>query len=77
MEHCAGLVLGRKLGRGAMRDMSVKQYMAALERHGFEPQPFGWVKINKVREVHPANAGPRLRDRLAYLIKCKEEHTND
>ena len=57
-----------------MRDMSWKQYKAALERHGFKPQLLGYIKINDRLSVHPANAGIRLRDRLAYLLKAEQKY---
>lgn len=61
-----------------MRDMTKTAYAAALKRHGFQwyspwMEFFGYVKISEKLSVHPSNAGPRLRDRLAYLIRCAEK----
>ena len=56
-----------------MRDMTNGQYKAALKRHGFRQEPFGYVRVTDRLIVHPANAGKNRRARLAYLISRADE----
>lgn len=52
-------------------DMSVKQYLAALKRHGFTNAHFGYLylpaPLNHI-QVFAGHGGERLRDRLAYVL---------
>jgi len=56
-----------------MRDMTKRQYEAALKRHGFRQEPFGYVMVTDRLIVHPANVGKNRRARLAYLISRADE----
>lgn len=62
------------------RDMTQKQFDAALKRHGMVDLGFmGYVRIKSpVRDaatnVSAWNAGDRRRDQLAYLIKAKDRY---
>lgn len=54
------------------RDMTQKQFDAALEKRGMKKLPFmGYVDIGGGRHVSVLNAGigSRRRDQLAYLIQ--------
>jgi len=59
-----------------MRDMTKKQFMQALERHGMKFEGFlGYVNLGvpgKHVAVSVHNAGPKLRDKLAYLLQQRE-----
>jgi hypothetical protein len=60
----------------AGRDMTKAAFDAACERRGFQPQGFmGYYSLggDTVALVSVLNAGPRRRDRLAYLIAKKRE----
>ena len=56
------------------RDMSKAQYRASLKRYGMNQTFLGYVDIGFGVTVHPANAGPRLRDRLAYLLSRQRHY---
>lgn len=57
------------------RDMTQKQFDAALAKHGMQRTGFmGYVKLGVGGvEVSMLNAGDRRRDRLAYLLAKKRE----
>ncbi len=56
------------------RDMTEIQFVNACSRRNFKPQGFmGYYNIGGGRCVSVDNAGPRLRDRLAYLIRMESE----
>lgn len=60
------------------RDMSKKAFAAALKRYNMEPCGFlgyviVWRTSNASARVSRYNAGPRLRDQLAYLIEKQDE----
>lgn len=55
------------------RDMTEKQYRAALRRHDFHDQGFlGYVDIGHGVMVSVWNAGVRRRDRLALLLRERD-----
>lgn len=60
-----------------MRDMSKKQFLAALKRHGMVPEGFmGYVRLNVSGQhvcVSHWNAGNNLRAKLAYLLREQEK----
>lgn len=60
-----------------MRDMTPRQFMAALERHDMKPAGFmGYIEIgieNHRISVCKFNAGNNRRAQLAYLLKSKAE----
>ena len=57
------------------RDMTQKQFEAALKRNGIGPCKFmGYHKISKHASVSVWNAGDKRRDQLAYLIEQKRKH---
>lgn len=55
------------------RDMSQKQYLAAMERHGFIRDPgMGYWQLpiaNKEILVSDWNAGSNRRTKLAYMLR--------
>lgn len=56
-----------------MRDMTLKQFRAALDRHGFRLVGFmGYVDIGGGVSVCYLNAGNNHRAQLAYLLQQKE-----
>lgn len=59
------------------RDMSKKEFGAACERRGFEPEGvMGYYRLNLPGRHHCVsvyNAGDRRRDQLAYLIREQEK----
>ena len=61
------------------RDLTDKQFFAALARNGFRPRfnPLGYVEIidgpAKGLNICAFNAGTRKRDMLAYLKREKRE----
>ncbi len=64
------------------RDMTEKQFLAALDKHGFgRPKTFGYVRLPEPyasTSVSLLNGGDTLRSKLAYLLaelKRKEERT--
>jgi len=63
----------------AKRDMTERQFLAAMEKHGFgEIGPFGYVHLpidGQHIRVSIRNArSDRLRDILAYLLHEKARH---
>ncbi len=53
------------------RDMTERQFMAALNKHGFsKPKAYGYVALanNPNVSVCMWNGGRRLRECLAYLL---------
>jgi len=53
-----------------MRDLTEKQYEAALKRHGIGPrQPLNYRNIGGGYEVAESNGGTTRRSRLAYFIR--------
>ena len=54
------------------RDLSQKQYMDAMRRHGFTPALMGYwncpAPVDQV-SIYPGNAGPNRRVRLAYALQ--------
>lgn len=57
------------------RDMTQKQFDEALRKRGMKPYGFmGYVNIGGNRKVSMLNAGPRRRDRLAYLIAHQNKY---
>ena len=71
------LVHARINERGAttMRDLTKSQFLAALKRNNMAYDYFGYVRVQADHprqgglHVYAGNAGPRLRDQLAYLIR--------
>lgn len=66
----------------AIKDFTKKQFLAALKRNGMVPSggPFvGFVNVTPVpgtmqgTNVYAPNAGPNLRNQLAYLIREQEK----
>jgi hypothetical protein len=61
-----------------MRDMSEKQFLAALANHGMHLEGFmGYVRLNVPSQyicVSMFNAGPKLRQKLAYLLREQDRH---
>lgn len=56
------------------RDISKRQFLAALKRHGMTPQGFlGYVEVLPGRLASILNAGTRRRDQLAYLLRCRDD----
>lgn len=59
------------------RDLTRKEFEAALQRNGMCPSPFGagYVCVYRapLTHVYPGNAGPYRRDQLAYLIEQQEQ----
>jgi hypothetical protein len=61
-----------------MRDMSKKDFDAACERRGFEPQPFlGYYKLPSGIHVSILNAKRNRRAQLAYLIMAESREQKD
>ena len=63
--------------RTQTRDMTERQFQAALAKHGFgEVGHFGYVALPEPHSnVHVSllNAGERRRDQLAYLLREAEK----
>jgi hypothetical protein len=60
---------------GVTRDMTKRQFLNALAERGFRLQGFlGYVDLGNGLHVSRLNAGNRLRDQLAYLIRSYERH---
>ncbi len=58
----------------AKRDLSKTEFLRACKRQGFEPNHFGYYRIGVGGiHVYAANAGPRWRAQLAYLIQERKE----
>ncbi len=58
----------------ASRDMTKAQFRNACRRRNFIPQGvMGYYNVGGDRLVSVWNAGPRLRDRLAYLIRMESQ----
>jgi len=60
------------------RDMTQKQFDAALKRRGITREHFGYYVLSNGRtHVYAANGGSTRRDQLAYLLqedkKCQQE----
>ena len=54
-----------------MRDLSRKQFTATLRGRGFTPEMLGYWKLPLMDthiSVNELNGGPRLRDRLRWLL---------
>jgi len=57
------------------RDMSKRQFRAALKRHGIKPRGFlGYHDIGNGTLVSALNAGSRRRDQLAYLLRERDKN---
>ena len=60
------------------RDMSERQFRAALARYGFTAAGFmGYYNLGiPGRRVHASilNAGDRRRDQLAYLLRARKQN---
>jgi hypothetical protein len=59
------------------RDLTKQQFLAALERNGFSKPGFlGYVECKLPNggtvSICRHNAGPRLRDQLAYLLSTRD-----
>ena len=55
------------------RDLTQKQFEAALKRNDIGPRKFfGYHDVGHSVSVSALNAGDRRRDQLAYLIKQKK-----
>lgn len=57
----------------ASRDMSERQFLAALKKRGMRPALMGYVRVTESTAVYRYNAGERRRDQLAYLIEQQEK----
>lgn len=60
------------------RDLTKRQFLAALERNGFRNKGiWGYVEFSipagGTYSICRFNAGPRLREQLAYLLRRREE----
>jgi len=55
-----------------IRDLSRTQFEAALARHGFRREAFGYVYVGHGLSVYARNAGENRRAQLAYLIQASE-----
>lgn len=58
------------------RDMTRKQFIAALRKRGWEMLIGGYVRCDGNLNIYRFNAGDRLRDQLAYLIQTNRKHNN-
>jgi hypothetical protein len=57
--------------------MTAAQFASACKRAGFEPEMLGYYKLPVPGHhicTNVLNAGPRLRDRLAYLHEQTDEY---
>lgn len=61
------------------RDLTERQFLAALKRNGMDPVPYGMGYINVTPDgrggglhVYRFNGGDRRRDQLAYLLAEQE-----
>lgn len=63
----------------SVRDLSRKQFIRTLTARGFTPLPYlGYWRIPATQGrvcLSELNGGPRLRDRLAYLLREADRHT--
>lgn len=51
-----------------MRDMTKDQFARELDKRGWEPTYFGYIRCDNGVEIYRHNGGKRLRSQLAYLI---------
>lgn len=60
------------------RDLSYKQFRAALKRNGMAPSVMGYVTVLRRADgtakldVFAPNGGSRYRDQLAYLLRERD-----
>jgi len=54
-------------------DFSRREFVRRVQAHGMKFAPFGYVEVTPTLSVYRHNAGPRLRDQLAYLLAEKEQ----
>jgi len=56
------------------RDLTDKQFKAAMIRNGFKPELFGyWRILGTETSIFPRNGGPRKRDQLAWALEQKRK----